>query len=330
MFQHTAARRQLARAPRSAYRATCFNTQPPEGSWKACFNLLFLYKCYVFQHTAARRQLGGGKKPPTPTPAFQHTAARRQLVMTRPQARAWRWFQHTAARRQLGGGKKPPTPTPAFQHTAARRQLACTRTQSALGLLFQHTAARRQLAHHAGAGSLVRRSFNTQPPEGSWQQQPGQSIRPGVSTHSRPKAAGNGMKVSAQREVVSTHSRPKAAGVQGLIQAARDLSFNTQPPEGGWPIYFILIFCLIVSTHSRPKAAGVEPIYNSNLCIVSTHSRPKAAGVQAAFDVDKEGSFNTQPPEGGWLVSKSRGKFIMVSTHSRPKAAGIPGLIVLT
>ena len=190
MFQHTAARRQLARAPRSAYRATCFNTQPPEGSWKACFNLLFLYKCYVFQHTAARRQ--------------------------------------------LGGGKKPPTPTPAFQHTAARRQLACTRTQSALGLLFQHTAARRQLAHHAGAGSLVRRSFNTQPPEGSWQQQPGQSIRPGVSTHSRPKAAGNGMKVSAQREVVSTHSRPKAAGVQGLIQAARDLSFNTQPPEGGW------------------------------------------------------------------------------------------------
>ena len=143
-------------------------------------------------------------------------------------------FQHTAARRQLGGGKKPPTPTPAFQHTAARRQLACTRTQSALGLLFQHTAARRQLAHHAGAGSLVRRSFNTQPPEGSWQQQPGQSIRPGVSTHSRPKAAGNGMKVSAQREVVSTHSRPKAAGYTAGCGGGNRSGFNTQPPEGGW------------------------------------------------------------------------------------------------
>ena len=209
-------------------------------------------------------------------------------------------FQHTAARRQLGGGKKPPTPTPAFQHTAARRQLACTRTQSALGLLFQHTAARRQLAHHAGAGSLVRRSFNTQPPEGSWQQQPGQSIRPGVSTHSRPKAAGNGMKVSAQREVVSTHSRPKAAGVE--------------------PIYNSNL--CIVSTHSRPKAAGdsgvqsitgdefqhtaarrrlaTQPDVVVEIEAVSTHSRPKAAGVR--------GCRHLMP--------------LQVSTHSRPKAAG--------
>ena len=33
---------------------------------------------------------------------------------------------------------------------------------------------------------------------------------------------------------VSTHSRLKAAGSGGDIQNAALLSFNTQPPEGGW------------------------------------------------------------------------------------------------
>ena len=57
------------------------------------------------------------------------------------------------------------------------------------------------------------------------------------------------------------------------------MSFNTQPPEGGWMInHTRAILVNIVSTHSRPKAAGnilkrriIQPI-------VSTHSRPKAAG----------------------------------------------------
>ncbi|WP_410000220.1 hypothetical protein [Neisseria sicca] len=33
---------------------------------------------------------------------------------------------------------------------------------------------------------------------------------------------------------VSTHSRPKAAGILRLLAFARQDSFNTQPPEGGW------------------------------------------------------------------------------------------------
>ena len=33
-------------------------------------------------------------------------------------------------------------------------------------------------------------------------------------------------------------------------------------------------------------------------------------------------SFNTQPPEGGWLFDKIIKKSVYVSTHSRPKAAG--------
>ena len=41
---------------------------------------------------------------------------------------------------------------------------------------------------------------------------------------------------------------------------------------------------------------------NANTWIVSTHSRPKAAGNNGKPTVTKNGaSFNTQPPEGGWL-----------------------------
>ena len=56
---------------------------------------------------------------------------------------------------------------------------------------------------------------------------------------------------------------------------------------------------------------------------VSTHSRLKAAGLLFFFGLIRMGSFNTQPPEGGWS-SFGRSLFIRfeVSTHSRLKAAG--------
>ena len=34
---------------------------------------------------------------------------------------------------------------------------------------------------------------------------------------------------------VSTHSRPKAAGFDSTKSGKPVKSFNTQPPEGGWP-----------------------------------------------------------------------------------------------
>ena len=56
-----------------------------------------------------------------------------------------------------------------------------------------------------------------------------------VSTHSRPKAAGF-VKELMDKECnrVSTHSRPKAAGSESDIGSQLRYCFNTQPPEGGW------------------------------------------------------------------------------------------------
>ena len=54
-----------------------------------------------------------------------------------------------------------------------------------------------------------------------------------VSTHSRPKAAGQSYTVGEDRIVVSTHSRPKAAA-RRIAEGVDSKRFNTQPPEGGW------------------------------------------------------------------------------------------------
>ncbi len=56
---------------------------------------------------------------------------------------------------------------------------------------------------------------------------------------------------------------------------------------------------------------------------VSTHSRPKAAGKKTETARIFDRSFNTQPPEGGWITPSITPVTVGVSTHSRPKAAGI-------
>ena len=104
-----------------------------------------------------------------------------------------------------------------------------------------------------------------------------------VSTHSRPKAAGTGAAKSWYFEDVSTHSRPKAAGI------GNKAAFGGQD----------------VSTHSRPKAAGKIDLPYTFCEHVSTHSRPKAAGKYWSKWKNDQNSFNTQPPEGGWLQSKN-------------------------
>ena len=55
-----------------------------------------------------------------------------------------------------------------------------------------------------------------------------------VSTHSRLKAAGTRRQRQREGIEVSTHSRLKAAGLWPHNTAVSGLSFNTQPPEGGW------------------------------------------------------------------------------------------------
>ena len=106
---------------------------------------------------------------------------------------------------------------------------------------------------------------------------------------------------------------------------------------------------MAVSTHSRLKAAVCWDFPPMTRTDVSTHSRPKAAGYVDFDSRSRCVCFNTQPPEGGWMLGVIRQVqglkfqhtaarrrlggsavglpfFSAVSTHSRPKAAGARNL----
>ena len=80
--------------------------------------------------------------------------------------------------------------------------------------------------------------FNTQPPEGGWPSKLRQGVAAlGVSTHSRPKAAGlfNTLSLALYAMFQHTAARRRLArhrDTNGLYRR-----FNTQPPEGGWSKY---------------------------------------------------------------------------------------------
>ena len=78
---------------------------------------------------------------------------------------------------------------------------------------------------------------------------------------------------------------------------------------------------MIVSTHSRPKAAGRPVQHRATLRMVSTHSRLKAAGIDGADCIDAYFSFNTQPPEGGWVFVITR-FFSRFSFNTQPPEGG--------
>ena len=98
----------------------------------------------------------------------------------------------------------------------------------------------------------------------------------------------------------------------------------------------------MVSTHSRPKAA-VKRLRSSKKSLKFQHTAARRRLFCCHHVFACNGSFNTQPPEGGWWVAKQYGNFFTsfntqppeggclncssvrvsnkVSTHSRPKAA---------
>ena len=76
------------------------------------------------------------------------------------------------------------------------------------------------------------------------------------------------------KSLVSTHSRPKAAGETKSSSWYSMTCFNTQPPEGGWNKHHAGRDDIRVSTHSRPKAAGcLKSLNNLELKFQHTAAR---------------------------------------------------------
>ena len=170
--------------------------------------------------------------------------------------------------------------------------------------------------------------FNTQPPEGGW-----------AITFEAFRFDKAFQHTAARRRLVHAGNITTRAYLFQHTAARRRLGI----------CLYVIDDLRFVSTHSRPKAAGKHNRLLVFDFFVSTHSRPKAAGYPVRRKAIQSYSFNTQPPEGGWLDSfisqietnkfqhtAARRRLAedkpkkddkpKVSTHSRPKAAGWPPL----
>ena len=188
-----------------------FNTQPPEGGWQAA--ALSRRAARRFQHTAARRRLAI-KTNLDDTMSYVSTHSRPKaagLDITLMCRKHWQ-FQHTAARRRLDACSRAFGELIGFQHTAARRRLAALMAFFSASSRFQHTAARRRLVFQVAKFDCVLAFQHT-------------AARRRLGIEDIPESTG---------WFVSTHSRPKAAGQKSLTSVTKNKSFNTQPPEGGW------------------------------------------------------------------------------------------------
>ena len=212
---------------------TCFNTQPPEGGWT----------CYTDQATKIKVSTHSRPKAAGQSKGIIMVDAQNVSTHSRPKAAgpppaettAAKAFQHTAARRRLARCTALPLHSSLFQHTAARRRLGAAHAFASADVRFQHTAARRRLDGQTAYCPL----------------------RQYVSTHSRPKAAGQFDLFAPQLRIGFNTQPPEGGWRQKRLFAAGASSFNTQPPEGGWAVArHYHAPRLRVSTHSRPKAAG--------------------------------------------------------------------------
>ncbi len=165
---------------------------------------------------------------------FQHTAARRRLERKEARLLVQQGFNT-----QPPEGGWPETP-------ALISKPACFNTQPpeggwcisgnilAIWCLFQHTAARRRLVGIKSFGSANFVVSTHSRPKAAGNCICNQYAGGFVSTHSRPKAAGKILDCQRPHKKVSTHSRPKAAGSFAPTLSRETWGFNTQPPEGGW------------------------------------------------------------------------------------------------
>ena len=121
----------------------------------------------------------------------------------------------------------------------------------------------------------------------------------------------------------SFNTQPPEGGWVPSVPKLPDLCrFNTQPPEGGWPAKDFVEDYVREFQHTaarrRLAAYSMPALSNSS---VSTHSRPKAAGMTVIIATTLCGSFNTQPPEGGWVPDKrfyvSQAKFQHTAARRR-------------
>ena len=235
---------------------TCFNTQPPEGGWKACSGRFSA--ATLFQHTAARRRLGqlaGFSVSASPV----STHSRPKAAGLRNSITYLSGVVSTHSRPKAAGMSLPADKWDLIVSTHSRPKAA---GQDCVSVAV-------------GTGC-----FNTQPPEGGWKCKHGRfkPLKQFQHTAARRRLGSHPHDLH-HRHHVSTHSRPKAAGLLRLLPNVVKALFQHTAARRR-------LDCLqrrsIGVRQFQHTAARRRLAYRINaggsVLIVSTHSRPKAAG----------------------------------------------------
>ena len=88
-----------------------------------------------------------------------------------------------------------------------------------------------------------------------------------------------------------------------------------------WGVWLARAEALIVSTHSRPKAAGFKK-RRPKPPKESFNSQPPEGGwVRLPHGKKPPSRFNSQPPEGGWMLPATR-QMVLQRFNSQPPEGG--------
>ena len=170
-----------------------------------------------------------------------------------------------------------------FQLTAARRRLvnmeARQKGAEAVSTHSRPKAAgwiRKQQA-------LALKRFNSQPPEGGWD---------------------DGEVVIVGQQFRFNSQPPEGGWGRGAQNPAQGNRFNSQPPEGGWSSHLICLTIARNRFNSQPPEGGwfCTPECANN--VKRFNSQPPEGG-WASLNLCRRlrRSFNSQPPEGGWFIT---------------------------
>ena len=173
--------------------------------------------------------------------------------------------------------------------------------------MFQHTAARRRLVFRYILVCLCLRRFNTQPPEGGWENCSTNRIPIYfVSTHSRPKAAGLKQEILDEIEGQFQHTAarrrlvlciPSKVFVCGFQHTAARRRLALDSYKGNQRQLF-------QHTAARRRLARHSTRQPASSCF---NTQPPEGGWRPYRNVlALPHGFNTQPPEGGWLERRKR------------------------
>ena len=83
--------------------------------------------------------------------------------------------------------------------------------------------------------------------------------------------------------------------------AGAQLSFNTQPPEGGWVLKGFNLFVDGEFQHTAARRRLVSALLFGSPIILCFNTQPPEGGwIFNTAQILLTDGFNTQPPEGGW------------------------------